>query len=238
MFKRGESSSGVVTNASPVNGGGNYLSTSVPAGEREVAMYRGITDYGGVNLAREHTVSFDFRVDDATRFDAAGSQTWFQFENTDGTSSSSTTHTWWAGINANAGGDPGVWAFRDGSGVGKGHSSAATDFGVVAGVTYSFEFHVLPEQSQYSALLTDSTGNEFQSGLLNFRGEEGAGLLTRAGDNLIFDTKSSSETNITELPLEYSIDNISIVPEPASAGMGLALAGFLTALITRRSRKS
>ncbi len=68
---------GNVVNTAPLNGGGNYLSTTLTAGagagNGKGVEQRQYTSFGNVSLSQIHTVSFDFRLDSSlTGFDATG----------------------------------------------------------------------------------------------------------------------------------------------------------------------
>lgn len=218
-----------VTDDAPLKpGSGNYLSVTIPSGDREDTIYREMTSFGSVDLSQPHWVSFDFRGDNLDAFFASGA-TWLRFASGDISSPNDNTARWWVGART-GGSDGGFWTVRDGDRAGGVEETINTGIPVEQGVVYSFLFHVIPETSSYYAIISSSDPNHttFESGLLGFRGN-----VITGGSTILFNSQKANVTSVIDELMVFSIDNVAIVPEPDTALLGLS-AFLLLAL--RRNR--
>lgn len=240
-FNSSHPGAGQVLNTNPIRGGGNYLSVESQAGTRETTLTRSFGAYGSFDPTRYHVVSFDLRVDDISAYAEPASATWMRIFNANAQHVNHAQHTWWAGINSTATGDPGVWTFRSGTGIEDAVQLVVTDIGLAEGVVYSFTFHVHPEASQYRVILTDSTGNLFESEMLYFRGARdghaGAPALTTAGTHIGFNTQKGNNADIIAENFGYSLDNIRIIPEPGAIALTIGALVLLLGVTVRQSKR-
>lgn len=228
-----------VTNTTPLNGGGNYLSASLDAsalttgsfGQAAVARkYDAVPN--GVDPSQPHIIRFDFRPDVALQLGSLNDR--FQiFDNVGGFQSSTlSSNTWVLAAYGSGSGGPintvaGNWGFLSGSTTNNGFTAQTfvdTGFAVTAGTTYTVEIHTDPVNKQYSASISDGNST-FNSGTLLWRnqGVNTAGTYVHWG---ALRTSAAAGGPVTG----FSLDNISItVPEPASAllfAIGLGLTAY------------
>lgn len=204
-----------VTNTTPLNGGGNYLSvTNTPgANGQGDGVGRDISSANGVNLASPYTISFDFRLDSATT----------NWAGNDGVNIYNDSNS------KILGGDNGFQIVGDSSGwrVRNGNAFLNTGVSLVSGTVYNFTIALDPTNSQYTTTITGGA-SPYASGTLGYRDTAAAATDFT---HLIFNSKDNQGTDT----ISYSIDNLIVVPEPASAAVLLGLTGLGLA-ICRRSR--
>lgn len=221
-----------------VAGGGNYLSvstTNTHTGGLLLGVARQYaplvsTDYNGVIRNQDHSISFDFRVDELTNF-TGGNFTIGDAANTTVTNGLSSASAWWLRAHAVNTGSAlaGKWAVYNGPRNGTFNAANYIDTGVdfAVGVTYTISINLEPETRDWTMSINGSNGQEFISGTLGFRTSafSPTGILS-------FFRESAAVGSVTS----FSIDNISIIPEPSSfaALAGLGVLGL--AATRRRSR--
>jgi hypothetical protein len=225
-----------VESTNPLNGGGNYLSVSTSTAKPDTGIRRNIGSLG----ASDYTLTFDWRYDgDITTFNSYYDR--IHFGATPGTSlGTSNTFTWIIGV---VGGDDGNSKFSDGEWyfyngvsdsltVDNGFNSAnmkTTGIFLESGVTYSFTVTVNAAAQTYSATIAPSNAPAFSASDLNFRNQEtSGGNRSTNASNLIFGGSNTGPGHT----LDWSIDNIVIIPEPSS----LLLAGLSSLLCFARRR--
>ena len=212
--------SATVINTSPLNGGGNYLSvTNNDAGTSTSGdcVGRKYTDFGGVVLTTPHTISFDFRLDTpVSQIVGSGDQLIF--------------------VNARGialGGDNGYgiwtvpvsgalkWGWRNGG------SGVTSTMDVVTGTVYHFTIDLDPAAHKYEVTISNGT-TSVSSGLVGYRNTTYAYL-----DYIDFFSK---DVNLPSDPITFSLDNLRIVPEPATSALlaCVAAVGFLRRRKTSR----
>lgn len=243
-----------VSNSNPLTlGGGNYLQSLVssanpPTGNSplSVAVRR---QYDGVDISQSHTISFDFRPDagfflqDGNPSSSANPDNRYQiYGGSAFTDSTSEFNTWVAWVGATATSSPGTnsvpkdyvagtWGFLSGHATSQSVANQTfvnTGIAMVPGTVYHFEITVDPANRQYWAKLTD--------GVNSYETPSGSPLLFRTtstgngGDHLHFGSRQRSGTTA----LGFSVDNISVVPEPNSIVIAaIGLVGF-SAFVRKR----
>lgn len=205
---------GSVSSASPLNGGGNYFSTTLEASTSSTAL-----NYGAVGRAyaatanglttTAHTLSFDFR------FDALPSTMKFDIFDASGRSNSPGTGTAWQLTN-----NGGVWSYWNGS------TNVATSMSVVIGTTYSIAINVNPVANTYGF----SIGNGVTSVSAADLGFRTSGFATDGNGGRWLEFGAYELSDVAGQTAGYSIDNITIssVPEPSAFALlaGLSMLGF------------
>ncbi len=214
---------GTITSTSPLNGGGSYLSVTTAVANAETGIRRSI----GSMSASPYTVSFDWRYDsnianfnsydDRIHFGATASAI-------HGTNDS---FTWIIGVvggNGTTNFSAREWYFYNGVSttttslnVFTSNNMRMTGMMLESDVVYSITVNVDPASQTYSASISNGTTSFSASGL-NFRNQG----TTNNASNLVLGG-SNTGTNHT---LNWSIDSISVVPEPSS-GLLAMLSGVL-----------
>lgn len=224
---------GNVINTDPLNGGGNYLSTTLTAGtgtgNGKGVVQRQYTSFGNVSLSQIHTVSFDFRFDSSmTGFDAATD--YIQAFDRPFNSDFGADGAWL--IRATGASTNGIaahnWMFYNGGKNGAPFNNANfVDSGVslVSGQVYHFDININPALLEYSVSIN---GGAF-SAPMGFRANTAANLgRVNWGGQL----SGISET------MTYSLDTIAVtaaaVPEPSTV---MLLGASALAVITLRRRR-
>ncbi|RYD25219.1 MAG: hypothetical protein EOP87_24810, partial [Verrucomicrobiaceae bacterium] len=211
-------STGTVVSTDPLNGGGNYLSVTTGT---TTSSNTGISRSIGAMAASPYTLTFNWRYDgnlanfvsydDRIHFGASTAVDYGTNPN----------FSWLIGV---VGGDnttnfsEGEWYFYNGS------SSTTTSENTFvpgdmrmtglflqSGVVYSFTVTVDPASQTYSASISDGSGGFFNASGLNFR-NQGA---TDGASNLLFGGATTGSPT-ADHALTWSIDSISVVPEPSS----------------------
>ena len=195
-----------VVNTTPVvAGGGNFLLLS------DVEGSEGVTRRFSMPTDSAYTLSLDLRVDSVP--DSGGTINL----STGSGRSVNTDSTNFVQAIASVGGN---WSFRDG--IVDVNSTVHSDIALTEGGVYHFQFDVDPVAKSYAVSLSDGT-DTFNSETIYFRNQT--------------DTASAS-TAYFELGAQYgsgaygfSLDNVSLVPEPSTlilaalALLGLAFCG-------------
>jgi hypothetical protein len=234
-----------VSNSTPLNGGGNYLSATLDAsaltsgtfGQAAVARkYDAMS--GGVDPTLPHVISFDFRPDVALQLGSLNDR--FQiFDNVGGFQSSTlSSNTWVLAAYGSGSGGPigtvaGNWGFISGSTSSNAFTSQTfidTGLTITAGTTYHVEIQTDPDNKEWTASISDGNST-FNSGTLLWRnqGVNTAGTYLHWG---ALRTSAAASGPVTD----FSLDNIAIwVPEPPSVALlALGLAATMCVGTSRR----
>ena len=223
-----------IIDTNPLNGGGNYLSTTltgVAAGGSKGAVWRRY-DSSAVDTAQIHTVSFSIRLDSnwASLTNAADYIQAFDRGSSTSNSDFGNPATWLirafgekpTGTNSVVAGN---WMLYNGNKAGSGYNAANfIDSGVtlVSGNVYDFVISIDPANLEYRVSIN---GGEF-SEALGFRSDATPGTLHFGGQV----TGASAEVPKT---LTFSVDSIAVIPEPSVAV--LVLPALLGCCIRRRA---
>jgi hypothetical protein len=212
----------VISNSSPINGGGNYLVfTQTIAGDS--ALRRSYL--GKLSATNDQTVRLNLRVDTMSNFATASDYVTV----TDGTASiggsSSESSFIIRAYGASPGGTmPGItWALYNG-GKNRGGYNAAnwvnSGMSLVAGKVYAFAIALHPAQLSYDVTISDGTSSVTKTNL-GFR--DNAFALP---DTLVFNARIASTNNT----LAVAVDSIAVaprpVPPPLLGGTGHAGTGY------------
>lgn len=224
---------GTLSTASPLKGGGSYLSVTTAVSSTELGIRRGL----GAVASAPYTLTFDWRLDSSmTNFVSYNDRIHFG-ANSDVGFGTSVSWSWLIGV---VGGDNGATTFDDGKWYFYDNNSSAnpttdsafnsdnmrvSNISLAAGVTYSFTVTVNPLTRKYDASITDGTNTFTQIGM-DFRNQTAA---ASSSTNLVFGGSTSSVND----QLTWSIDNINIVPEPSS--MLLVAASGVLCFVRRRA---
>jgi len=224
-----------VTNTSPLAGGGNYLHFVDNTTTQSVLARRQYQTAGEVDITKPYSISLNFR------YDGLGSEfTTFAdriaiFGDTSGiVTGTNATNTWCIGVaasNSGAGGGQSVfagnWYFIDNNGSNAFATGNMVDTGLafVAGREYAIIVDIDPTTGTYSASIDDGVNDPFSASDMTFR--RGAGAVNT---NWLY-VSTISTTASESIP--FSVDNISIVPEPSVSVLFLAGLG---GLVMRRRR--
>lgn len=231
--------SGSVSSATPLDGGGNYLSVALTSSAVSGSVRRQYTSGSGVSIATTYRISFDWRFDGNKSAMTVFEDRIQFFGDTSAVAGSATTNTWligWAaadGTNNDIHG--GSWYFFD--------RNVSSDFtvanmfntgmGLDAGTVYSFTVDVNPVAGTYSATISNGL-TSVSATELGFR--RGAVNVSASPAHLGFGVnRSTTSDNVT-----FALDSLSItaVPEPAGAAAIAGLAVFCGVVTARRRRAS
>ncbi len=222
-----------VISANPLNGGGNYLSSTLSVSGAATnglgVVSRDYDSFGDVDVASMHTISFDIRLDSG--FDTFTSNLdYIQIFDRSGSNTDFGSGASWL-IRAAGDVPPGTtglvatnWMVYDGTKDNVFSNTRFVDTGValVPGAVYRFDVTVDPASSEYTVAINGVTtnsdlgfraGNTFVSGQLNFGGRV---------------------NGQTDESMTFSVDSI-MIPEPSAAL--LVVLGSLP-LLGRRRRQA
>lgn len=211
-----------VTNTSPLyTGGGNYLSsTFTVSGVTTANQWERATrqlDSTAINLNAALTYSFVFRSDSILS-NANESITIFSANGPNpGTGSGD---TW----KITGGGAGWVAFYGNGTSTPSGSITLGTLGTSSMATSYQFTIYSDPTTQMYNVTITNlSNSTTTSSGLISWR------AITTT-ENSYFDILASSGSTISGQSFGYSIDNISVVPEPASVALFVASSALLIVL--------
>jgi hypothetical protein len=222
---------GTVTNASPVNGGGNYLSVSTSFNS-DNAIGREFDNTGasgGFTTGIETlTLTFDVRIDTLTGWNSASDYLTLHAANSTGgtynVSAASSFIIRAFGASPAAGKNANEWLLYSGTSDGGGYSAANfvnSGMALTSGSTYTFSITNDPIAKKYSGSIFNGTTTVTWSNL--------GWRATTASDRFAINSRVNVGTDV----LAYSLDNLTIVPEPTASSLAL-LTGL--ALLTRRRK--
>jgi len=221
-----------VVNTAPLHGGGNYLQFDDNDTTGAAYIRRQMVNFGEVNLSQPYRLTLSYRFDgDLAQLTTFNDRIGI-FGNAAAATGTGATNTWCIGV---VGADngvsqpvfPGEWYFFDNNGTSDFNSANMfdTNLALVAGRTYAITVDVNPVAGTYGASIYDgvnpvvsATGLTFRSGATN----------TSASWFHISQNASTAADNSA-----FSVDNIAVVPEPATAGL---LLGGVGLLLARRRR--
>ncbi len=222
-----------INGASPSGNTENYeqtrLSSTNDTNSRQVFLTRSFEDYGSVDLSKEITFSFYYRVDDLSAF-AAGGSTYIEIKE-GGTRFNQPNGSW---VMRSYGNAPTWWA-HDGDGSGNLPFNGNTGMAVVEGDNYFFTITADPTTALWSVTidnLDDSSGTVNDTVTLTDLGFVGTNGGTFEGKFLTGAAIAGPASGTYNL--YHSIDNISIVPEPSSVAL---LSGVAALALFRASRR-
>ena len=227
-------SSGVVSTA-PLSGGGNYLQVTDNTTVTSTYARRTYQTVGGnVDITQTYTISLSYRFDgNIADFNAFNDRVAIFGDTASASTGTGATNTWCVGVVGGTNTDvtaAGNWYFIDNNGSTSFGSSnmSYTSLSFVAGRTYDISITVNPVAGTYSASINDGVNPEVSASDLAFR--RGTGSITASATQTLYIANNASAGTDSSA---FSIDNIVIVPEPASAMMAL-LAGGASCLLRRR----
>lgn len=215
--------SGTVTNATPLYvGGDNYLSlnfsvTGTNTTNQWIRTSRQV-DSTAINLSSAVTYKFTLRPDSTV----SGSNEYFTiFSATAATNFTGGTDTW--KISADGGG----WNVYDGTtAIGMGKIGALN----LSGTDYQFTIFSDPTTQNWTVTINNLTnGTSTTSGTLAWR-SKGTSTTEDSFINIVSGSGSTSAAMFG-----YSLDNLSVIPEPVTAA--LVMAGGLVLLCVQRTRR-
>lgn len=221
-----------VINTTPINSGGNYLSVTTN-GTTDGAIGRafdGTGLNGGVDTTLPTTFSFDLRIDTLTGWDNANDYITVHAQSSAGTYNVSNLSTFFIrahGASPLTGKNANEWLLYSGAGDGGAFSAANyVNSGMTIGVgtTYRFNITSYHATEKYDVSIFNGTTTVNRTGL-GWRADASSGIQTK----LAFNNKESAVSDA----FTYSIDNISIIPEPSAALLGAL--GMLALLRRRRA---
>jgi hypothetical protein len=224
--------SATVTNGSPVNGGGNYLSVSTSFNS-DNAIGREFDNTGSsggfATSTQPLTLTFDVRIDTLTGWDTANDYLTLHAANsTGGTFNVSAASSYIIrafGASPVAGKNANEWLLYSGASDGGGYNAnnfVNSGMALTSGTTYTFSITNDPVAKKYSGSIFNGTTTVTWSNL--------GWRATTASDRFAINSRVSAASGDV---LGYSLDNLTIVPEPTASSLAI-LTGL--ALLTRRRK--
>lgn len=222
-----------VVNTTPLHGGGNYLQATKTDGQTQPYIRRQYSTFGEVNITQPHRITMSFRYDTDLATFTAFSDRIAIFGDTAAVTGSAATNTWLIGVgggNSGAGTNqsvyPGNWYFIDNNGNTDFSTANMFDTGLalVEDRVYAITVDVNPAAGTYSASINDGVNPVVSAADLTFR--RGPGVANGSWFHIVANSGSTDAA-------AFSIDNLTIVPEPT----GLALAGVAAIGLLRRRRR-
>lgn len=228
-----------VTNTNPlVTGSGNYLSAAMQgtAGSQlwpQQSQKRQYTSFGSLDITDVHHISFLYRLDNYVTT-GGGQASIFDVNLINQAVPQESTTTWaiqtWGATSTD------VWRLSQGNGIDLvpgGLAFRITDpldssVNVFLGDVYQFEITVDPQNNRYQATITnlDYAANSRSTGTASFSSDWLDFILKDEGVGGYLTYNALMRHNVGHT-IEYSIDNISIVPEPATYGAMIGIAILL-----------
>lgn len=203
-----------VVSTTPMNGSGNYLSTTVTGGatvnDKQGAVSRGYsTTRGGIDTGAKHRISFDVRLDSALTTFTDTDDRLVLFGDDVATHGTSGGNTWSIGaFGAATNGSAALkWAFLDGDQAGGTGTYTDTGVTLAVGTVYHMTVTNDPTTKTYTATITDGTpgaGHTYSSGELGWRTGDTFTTLTNTFIN--FGSRRNSNGEATT----FSVDSVRI----------------------------
>lgn len=211
-----------VINTNPLTtGGGNYLSVNytVAGGGGTNTQFARVSrqiSSSAISLSSPITFSFDLRPDSPV---SNANQTFAIFNGQAATNFASSVDTW--RITASGAG----WAFSDGA---SGTVTASSLGAPTSGSVYRFTINSDPTTKTYTATILNLTANtSYTSPTMGWRNTSGTTENTFL--NFVGQTGATSSNSFG-----YSLDNISVIPEPSTLALGAL--GAVSLLFAARKR--
>lgn len=226
---------GTVTHANPLNGSGNYLSTTLTSGsgtaQGKGAQVRGYGSSDGVDLAAPYTVKFSMRLDSDLSA-LSGPRDYIQaFDVPGGASDFSSSGTWLIrAFGAPTGSNEQIpahtWMLYDGmyNSTYDVNRFVSSGVSLVSGAVYDFAIDMDPMNLLYRVSIN---GGEFSDWLTYRR----ASAPTESA--LSFGAQISPNSELV-----FSIDNVEIVPEPSTVALVLLGGSAAGICVLRRNNRS
>lgn len=210
-----------IENTTPLNGGGNYLVVQADTVGVDAAISRQWSDSAVSYSSPSINISFDYRFDSIGDLNNTA-DVFSIFEGSSAVDSSFGIYFY----GANTGGAQAAkWAFYNGTQDDAAFTTSRlsnTNVAVVAGAVYTFAITLNPADRTWTASISQNGSLVYTSGTLGFNTSS-----TSVDGILNFATRGSFSTDDPK----FSIDNISVVPEPTALA-AVALTGM--ALLGRR----
>jgi PEP-CTERM putative exosortase interaction domain len=223
---------GTVTNVNPLNGGGNYLSSTLTTGtgtaQGKGAQVRSYGNYDGIDLSAPYTVKFSMRLDSDLSV-LSGPTDYIQaFDLPGGASDFSGNGTWLIRAFGAPTGSNGqipahTWMLYDGlySNTYNVNQFVSSGVTLVSGAVYDFTIDMDPVNLLYRVSIN---GGAFSDWLTYRRSTAPVG-----GSAINFGGQIAPNSEMS-----FSIDNIEIVPEPSTVALVLLGCGAAGVAAFRR----
>lgn len=220
------SSVNTVTNATPIyTGGDNYLKASYTVsgvGATGTTQWERVTrqiDSTGISLASPIVYSFTIRPDAGI----GGSSQYITIFSSPGATNGTGNNDTWDITSDGAG-----WSIGS---TGSSYAMGKLGSNNMSGVSYQFTIFSDPTTKTFNvSVLNLATSQSGYSGTLNYRA--GAG----ASENTYLNFVSTSGSTVADTTVGFSIDNLSVVPEPTSTA--LLAAGCVMLVVLGKSRRA
>ena len=227
-------SNSIISTTPMIAGGGDYLQRTVTAGNtgnRRSVLYRTYGSAGDLDATQAHTISFLWRADSVGSGFNSTADYFMLFGNNGVPSNDSSANTSWfiRYQGANQGGIVGGnFAVYNGN---RGSNTALdtnlfvnTGMAVSVGSVYQFIIQTNPVTADWSVNIQEVGGTgSYQSSTLGWRS---------AANNTSTTIGWGAKPSATDEVFTFSLDNISVVPEPGTAILG----AFGALLLVRRKR--
>jgi len=231
-------SNSIISTSPMIAGGGDYLQRTVTggasAGNRRSVLYRTYGSSGDLDTTQAHTISFLWRADSVGSGFNSTADYFMLFGNSGAPNLDSSANTSWLiryqGASQGGAGDivGGKFAVYDGTRTGGTMLDATlfadTGMAVSVGTVYQFTIQTDPVTANWSVNIQEVGGsNSYQSSTLGWR---------NAANNTSTTIGWGAKPSATDEAFTFSLDNISVVPEPGTAILG----AFGALLLIRRKR--
>lgn len=227
-------SNSIISTLPMIAGGGDYLQRTVTAGSsgnRRSVLYRTYGSSGELNVSQAHTISFLWRADSVGSGFNNTADYFMLFGNSGAPNFDSSASTSWLirYQGASQGGIVGgKFAVYDGTRTGGTTLDANlfedTQLSVIVGAVYQFTIQTDPVNANWSVNIQEVGGSgSYQSSTLGWRN-----AANTTSNTIGWGAKPSA----TDEAFTFSLDNISVVPEPGTAILG----AFGALLLFRRKR--
>lgn len=221
-----------VLNTNPLNGGGNYLQveytrTGLGATNRAGVARPFTTGTGGVDMTKPYTISFDFRVDNLDGWNSANDQLVFSSESTTTIGAYGVDIPWSLTIRGDN-----LWRVTNGNGEGDFSNLEFTSLGltsIAVNTVYTVEVFVDPINQGYD-LVISAGANTWRASDLN--GNQLLGFRTNEEAHLANVLQFRATVNDVNDNIQWSMDNIVVVPEPSATAL-LLIGGAIAVGLSR-----
>ena len=217
-----------VVNTAPLHAGGNYLQFDDNDATAAAYIRRQMVNFGEVNLSQPYQLTLSYRFDGSLAQLTTFNDRIAIFGDSTAMTGTGATNTWGLGV---VGADnspsqtvfPGEWYFYDNNGSSAFTSTNMfdTNLALVAGRTYAITVDVNPVAGTYDASIDDGVNPVVSAIGLTFR--NGATNTSASWFHISHNASAGTDDSA------FSVDNIAVVPEPASASLLLGSLGLLLA---------